>query len=59
MWFPRNDAPNNEALWPIAFVNMSLISAETNYSYIARKRSPEHTPWHRKIPQLLVPWQSV
>ena len=34
MQFPRNEAPDNAVLWPIAFVSKSLTNAETCYSNI-------------------------
>ena len=35
--FPRNEAPNNAALWPIAFASKSLTSMEINNSNIERE----------------------
>ena len=32
MQFPRNEAPNNAAIWSIAFASKSLTSTETWYS---------------------------
>ena len=29
MWFPRNQAPDNSTLWPVAFTSKSLTSMET------------------------------
>ena len=56
MWFPKNEAPNIAALWPIAFVSKSLTSAKTQYSNL--KRSPRHTAWPVEIPSLLFwPWR--
>ena len=37
MQLPRNEAPNNVALWPIAFASKSLTSTETQYSNIKRE----------------------
>ena len=37
MWFPRNEAPNYTALWPIAFASKSLRSAEIHNSNIERE----------------------
>ena len=37
MWLPRNKAPDNAALWTVAFVSKSLISAEIWYSNIERE----------------------
>ena len=37
MWFPRNEAPNNEVLLPIAFVHENLLSSETHFSSIERE----------------------
>ena len=37
MWFLKDEAPSNVALWPIAFANKSLTSAETQYSNTERE----------------------
>ena len=37
MQFPRNESPNNVALWPIAFASKRLTNTETCYSYIERE----------------------
>ena len=36
MWFPRNEAPDNAALQPIAFASKSLTREETWYSNIEK-----------------------
>ena len=36
-WYPRNEVPDNSALWPIVFTNKSLTSAETHYNNIERE----------------------
>ena len=36
MQFPRNEAPDNAALWSIAFMNKSLTCAETCYGNTER-----------------------
>ena len=37
MQFPRNEAPNNAALWLLTFVSKSLTSAETQYNNVERE----------------------
>ena len=37
MWFSRNEAHDNAALWPIEFINKCLTSAETKYSKIEKE----------------------
>ena len=37
MWYPRNEAPYNTTLWPIALSSKSLKSMETHYSTIERQ----------------------
>ena len=34
--YTRNEAPNNVALWPIAFVSKTPTSVETNYSNVKK-----------------------
>ena len=45
MQFPRNEASNNAALWPIAFVSKGLTSTETSIALA-------QTAWPREIPSL-------
>ena len=37
MWFPRNERPDNAALWPIVFASKSLAGMETCCSNIERE----------------------
>ena len=37
MKFPKEEAPDNSVLWPIAFTKNSLPSTETHYSNIERE----------------------
>ena len=37
MQLPKDEAPDNSALWPLAFTSKSLASAETWYSNIKRE----------------------
>ena len=37
MWFPRNDAPNNAVLQPVAFTSKILTNPETYYNSIERE----------------------
>ena len=37
MWFPKNEATDNAALWPVAFVSKILTCAEAKYSNIKRE----------------------
>ena len=37
MWFPKDEAPNNTALWLIAFTSKRVTNAETWYSNIKRE----------------------
>ena len=57
MLFARNEAPNNVALWPIAFASKSLIIMEIQYSNIDRSvtlipSDTRHTPWPRNVSSL-------
>ena len=37
VWFPRNKAPDNAALWPITLASKSLSHSETQYCNIERE----------------------
>ena len=37
LWFLRNEAPENAALWPILFESTSLTSAEIHYNNIEKE----------------------
>ena len=55
IWFPRNEAPNNAVLQPIAFA--SKVNKCGNPLEQHRMRATMHTTWPRKISSLLFfPW---
>ena len=39
MLFPKNEAPVNAMMWPVAFVSKSIISAETCYSNTQKSKT--------------------
>ena len=57
MQFPRNEAPNNAAFWPVVFASKSPSNGESHYSK-HRNNSPGHIPWPWIIPLLLFHLQS-